>query len=247
MVIIDHLMDSVPASALEGKEMDSFLAVLQFADGLFPAGAYAHSFGLEWHVQRGMIRDARGVQEFLESYLENSAEPQDAVAMVQCIDLARDHHVGPVLVIDQTLEAMKPAAELRQASRQMGRQSLRVAASLTDDPYLIELFHRVESGETPGHHATVWGAIGGRLSWPRKEAACAFLYSAAAAVVGAGLRLIPLGQLQGQRILWSLAPLISRLGDQASAAPPSEMWSFTPGLEIASALHGSLPARLFRS
>jgi urease accessory protein len=225
----------------------SFLTLLQFADGLFPAGAYAHSSGLEWYVQRGIIRDARGVQEFLESYLENSAGPQDAVAMAQCIDLARDHHVGPVLDIDQTLEAMKPAAELRQASRQMGRQSLRVAASLTEDVYLIELFHRVESGETPGHHALALGAIGGRLGWPRREAACAFLYSAAAAIMGSGLRLIPLGQLQGQRVLWSLAPLISRLGDQAAAAPPGEMWSFTPGLEIASALHSSSPARLFRS
>jgi urease accessory protein len=226
---------------------NSFLTQLQFADSLFPAGAYAHSFGLEWYVQQGLIRDARGFEEFLESYLESSAGPQDAAAMVQCIELARDHHGGAILDIDQTLEAMKPAAELRQASRQMGRQSLRVAAALTQDPYLIELFRRVESGETPGHHATALGAIGGSLGWPRREAAYAFLYSAAAAVVGCGLRLIPLGQLQGQRVLWSLAPPISRLGDQAAAAPPGEMWSFTPGLEIASALHASLPARLFRS
>ena len=225
----------------------SFLTLLQFADGLFPAGAYAHSFGLEWYVQQGIIRDARGVQEFLESYLESSAGPQDAAAMVQCIDLAHADHVGPVLELDQTLEAMKPAAELRQASRQLGRQSLRVAASLTEDAYLIELFRRVDSGETPGHYAMVFGTIGGRLGWPREEAACAFLYSAAAAVVGSGLRLIPLGQLEGQRVLWSLAPLISRLGEQAAAIPPGDMWSFTPGLEVASALHASSPARLFRS
>ena len=225
----------------------SFLTLLQFADGLFPAGAYAHSFGLECYVQQGMIRDAGGVREFLESYLESSAGPEDAVAMTHCIDLARDGHVGEVLDIDQALEAMKPAAELRQASRQMGRQSLRVAASLTDDRYLMDLFRRVESRETPGHYAMAFGAIGARLGWPRKEAACAFLYSAAAAVVGSGLRLIPLGQLQGQGILWSLAPLIARLGEEAAAARSDEMWSFAPGLEIASALHASSPARLFRS
>jgi urease accessory protein len=225
----------------------SFLSLLQFADGLFPVGAHAHSFGLEDYVQRGTIRDACGVQEFLESYLECSAGPQDAVAMAGCLELARDYRLEAVLEIDQTLEAMKPAAELRQASRQMGRQSLRVAASLTEDRYLIDLFQRVESGETPGHHATAFGAIGGRLGWPGNEAACAFLYSAAAAVVGAALRLIPLGQLQGQRILWSLGPLITRLGLEAAGAPSGEMWSFAPALEIASALHGSSPARLFRS
>lgn len=225
----------------------SFLSLLQFADGLFPAGAYAHSFGLEYYVQQGLIRDACGVQEFLESYLECSAGPQDAVAVAYCLELARDHNLDDVLQIDQTLEAMKPATELRQASRQMGRQSLRVAASLTQDPYLMDLFHRVESSETPGHHATAFGAIGGRLAWPREEAACAFLYSTAAAVVGAALRLILLGQLQGQRILWSLGPLITRLGHEGVAAPPGEMWSFTPALEVASALHASSAARLFRS
>ena len=225
----------------------SFLSLLQFADGLFPAGAYAHSFGLEYYVQQGMIRDARGVQEFLESYLQSSAGPQDAVAVARCLELAREHDLERVLEIDQTLEAMKPAAELRQASRQIGRQSLRVAASLTEERYLMDLFQCVESGETPGHHATAFGAIGGRLGWPREEAACAFLYSAAAAIVGAALRLIPLGQLQGQRILWSLAPLVTRLANEAAAVPTAEMWSFAPALEIASALHASLPARLFRS
>jgi urease accessory protein len=225
----------------------NFLTLLQFADGLFPAGAYAHSFGLELYVQQGLIRDACGVHEFLESYLESSAGPQDAVAVAKCIDWARDDQVGALLEIDQILEAMKTAAELRQASRQMGYQSLRVAASLTEDGTLMDLFRRVQSGEAPGHHATAWGAIGGRLGWPRQEAAGAFLYSAAAAVIGSALRLIPLGQLQGQRILWSLAPLITRLGEEAAAASPDEMWSFAPSLEIASALHASSPARLFRS
>jgi urease accessory protein len=225
----------------------SFLSLLQFADGLFPAGAYAHSFGLEYYVQQGMIRDGRGVQEFLESYLESSAGPQDAVAVARCLELAREHDLDGVLEIDQTLEAMKPAAELRQASRQIGRQSLRVAASFAKDRYLMDLFQQVEREETPGHHATAFGAIGGRLGWPREEAACAFLYSAAAAIVGAALRLIPLGQLQGQRILWSLAPLVTRLGNEAAAVPTAEMWSFAPALEIASALHASSPARLFRS
>ena len=225
----------------------NFLSLLQFTDGLFPAGAYAHSFGLEYYVQQGMIHDSSGVREFLESYLESSAGPQDTVAVARCLELAREHDLERVLEIDQTLEAMKPAAEMRQASRQIGRQSLRVASSVTKDEYLTDLFHRVESGETPGHHATAFGVVGGRLGWSREEAACAFLYSAAAAIVSAALRLIPLGQLQGQRILWSLAPIVARLGNEAAAAPSAEMWSFAPALEIASALHAALPARLFRS
>ncbi|HUY13299.1 MAG TPA: urease accessory protein UreF [Terriglobia bacterium] len=224
-----------------------FLSLLQFADGLFPAGAYAHSFGLEWYVQEGIIRDAAGVKEFLETYLESSAGPKDAVAMIHSMDAARRTDLPAVLEIDQTLEAMKPASELREASRQMGRQTLRTAASLIEDRFLEDLFALIESGETSGHHAVVFGAIGGRLGWPRQQAAQAFLHSAAAAIVGAALRLLPLGQIAGQRILWSLGPLIERLADDVQTEPLEEMWSFTPALEIASARHTFLPARLFRS
>ena len=62
--------------------MDSFLSLLQFTDGLFPAGAYAHSFGLEYLVQCGEISRVAEVEDFLRSYLEGSVAPTDAVATV---------------------------------------------------------------------------------------------------------------------------------------------------------------------
>ncbi len=55
------------------------------------------------------------------------------------------------------------------------------------------------------------------------------------------------GQLEGQRLLASLRPLIGRLAHAAAIAEPDEMWSFTPALEIAGVRHGGLDARMFRS
>jgi len=55
------------------------------------------------------------------------------------------------------------------------------------------------------------------------------------------------GQLEGQRLLASLRPLIGRLAHEAAIAEPDEMWSFTPALEIAGVRHGGLDARMFRS
>ena len=167
--------------------------------------------------------------------------------MLLSMDAARTTDLSAVLDADQTLEAMKPAFELREASRQMGRQTLRAAVTFTEDDFLRDFFALIESGETPGHHAAVFGAIGGRLGWSRQQAAQAFLHSAGAAIVGAALRLLPLGQVAGQQILWSLGPLIGKLADDAQTASLEGMWSFTPGLEIASARHALLPARLFRS
>ena len=107
--------------------MDSFLSLLQFADGLFPAGAYAHSFGLEYYVQSGGVKDAAGVEEFLRAYLEGFVAPTDAVALLCAGRAARAGDLAACLALDETLDAMKTVSELRDASRQMGRQTLRVA------------------------------------------------------------------------------------------------------------------------
>jgi urease accessory protein len=75
----------------------------------------------------------------------------------------------------------------------------------------------------------------------------AYLYSASAALVGAALRLLPLGQLAGQRIVWNVRPLIATLAEEAQHKIEQDMWSFAPALEIASMRHALLDARLFRS
>ena len=230
---------------------DSFISLLQFSDGLFPAGAYAHSFGLEYYVQSGEVRDASGVRDFIQANLEGSLATADAVAMLCAFQAAQENDLKAVLSLDQMIDAMKPIAELRNASRQMGRQTIRVAASLLDNTLLRDYFQKVDAGKSPGHHPAAFGVVGGLLGWSRGDAAQAYLYAASAAITGASLRLLPLGQMAGQRILWELTPLIARLASHAqektAAQDVSAMWSFVPGLEIASMQHAKLDARLFRS
>jgi urease accessory protein len=231
--------------------IDSFLSLLHFSDGLLPVGSYAHSFGLESYTAAGTIRDAEGVESFLRSYLQGSVAPTDVVAMLVAREAASRGDMDECFLIDQNLDAMKPAAELRDASRQMGRQLLRIAANL-GDPFAShglapQLFRAVEIQETPGHHAIAFGAVGSVLGWHEREMACAYLYSACAGIVACSLRLLPLGQLAGQRILWSLSPSISALAEEAQGKQMADIWSFAPGMEIAAMRHATLDARLFRS
>ena len=228
--------------------MDSFLSLLQFADGLFPAGAYAHSFGLEYYVQCGEVRDSAGVEEFLRAYLEGSAAPADAVALMCAGRAGKAGDLAACIALDETLNAMKTASELRDASRQMGRQTLRVANHLLGRHRVLTDFAEAVGNEvTPGHHPVVFGIVGGVIGWPPKEMVGAYLYSTSAALVGAALRLIPLGQLAGQRILWNIRPLIARLAADVQGKTQADMWTFAPALEIAAMRHASLDARLFRS
>ena len=227
--------------------MDNFISLLQFSDGLFPAGAYAHSFGLEYYVQAGEVCDAVGVEQFLRAHLEGSAAPTDAVALLCAWRAAKAGDLAACIALDETLDAMKTVSELRDASHQMGRQTLRVANHLLGHPLLAGFSEALGNENTPGHHPVVLGIIGGVMRWPPKEIAAAYLYSTSAALVGAALRLMPLGQLAGQRILWNIRPLIAKLAAEVQDKTQGDMWTFAPTLEIAGMRHAMLDARLFRS
>jgi urease accessory protein len=225
----------------------SMLALLQFSDGLFPTGAYAHSCGLETCVQDGAVCDAPSTSRFLRAYLQGAAGPADAAAVAIAMRSAEANDLGACLELDATLDAIKPVAELRAASRQLGRQSLRIAIALSDDPLMKQFADRMENDLTPCHHAVVFGIVGAAFRWTSRDAAAAFLHSSAVSIVGAALRLIPLGQTQGQLIIRTLAPLISSLADDAAETTITELSSFAPALEIAAMRHARLDARLFRS
>ena len=222
-------------------------SLLQFSDGLFPAGAYAHSFGLETCVQMGSVHDAATVEAFLLAHLEGSVAPLDATAGVSASRLARARDWDACLALDATLEAMKTASEVREASRQMGRQTLRIATRLSGDAMLAEFSSAVVRGETPGHHAVVFGLTGCAMEWSAAEIVTAYLYSSCSALVGAALRLMPLGQMAGQQILWNVRPFVARLANEIQERAPEEFWSFAPVIEIAAMQHATLSARLFRS
>jgi urease accessory protein len=226
---------------------EALLAVLQLADGVFPAGGFAHSFGLETYAQDGRVTDGAGLEAFVVAHLEGAAGPADAVAVAAAVRYAEAGDQAGWVELDARLEAMKVVAEFRAASRQMGRQTARVAAALGDDGFMRAIARAVEEGLTPGHHPAVFGASLGRSGAGPETAAAAFLYSTAALLVGAGLRLVAIGQVEGQRVLAAVRPRVARLAATAAATPVEDMWSFTPALELAGLRHARLDMRLFRS
>ncbi len=224
-----------------------WITLLQFSDGLFPTGAYAHSFGLEWCVQAGKVCDMASLESFVRSYLEASVAPADAVALLCSWNAGRSDDLEPCLRLDAMLDAFKAAEELRSASRQMGRQTLRIASSLTAHDLTQAFFRAVEERLTPGHHPVALGIVGSSLAWEAQEMIAAYLYCSSAVLVNSALRLFPLGQLAGQRVLWNLQPLFAKLAGEVMGKREEDIWSFAPAMEIAAMRHATLDARLFRS
>lgn len=226
---------------------EALLAVLQLADGLFPAGGFAHSLALETYVQDGRVRDRDGLEAFIVAHLDGSAGPADAVAVAAAARYAAGDEPAAWADLDARLDAMKTVPEFRAASRQMGRQTARVAAALAHDVFVAGVWRGIEDGLTPGHHAPVFGAALGRRGVEPEAAAAAFLYSTAALLVGAGLRLLSVGQVQAQTVLAAVLPRVASLAAVAATTDVEEMWSFTPALELAGLRHAGLEMRLFRS
>ena len=104
-----------------------------------------------------------------------------------------------------------------------------------------------DANRTPCHHSVVFGIVAGMHGWSFFDAAMAYLYSSSTAMVGAALRLVPLGQSDGQLIIRKMSPLIVSLANEVVGLGMDDLSSFAPALEIAGMRHARLEGRLFRS
>src|SRR5262249_5617408 len=122
-----------------------------------------------------------------------------------------------------------------------------LTAALCGDPLVAEYRDEVDGGRAAGHHAVAFGMAGGVLGWGAEATAAAFLYSTTSLLVGAALRLLPLGQTAGQRMLWRLQPGIARIAREAAHRDLADLFPFPPGIDVQGMLHERLETRLFRS
>ena len=148
--------------------------------------------------------------------------------------------------VDQELEAMKLGRESRAASRQMGRQVMRLAANqLARHPLIEEYLAAVEAEQTPGHLAVSLGLTLAAAGWSKEDSVAAFLYQTATGFVAAAMKLLPIGQREGQKLLESWLEVIERVSRNASHQQVLQSWS--PIQDIYAMRHSRLESRLFRS
>jgi urease accessory protein len=105
----------------------------------------------------------------------------------------------------------------------------------------------VQQGTAPGNHAVAFGLVAQSLGLSEENAVQGYLYNVTAGWVAAALRLVPLGQAEGQRLLHNLAPTLLQVQQCYRHLTPTEAWSCTPALDIRSMQHERLYTRLFRS
>ncbi len=219
---------------------------LRFVDSFFPSGGFAYSSGLEAAVQGGAVRNAGDLSRYVEDLLLNGMGRREAVAVARAWDAQARGSWREAVATDWELDSMKIGRESRQASRQMGRQVIRIAAEQIDGQSILRDFHAaVEAERTPCHLAVSLGLALAAAGWSREDAVAAYLYQTATGLMSAALKLLPIGQREGQRLLDGWMPLIAELSGQTQ--PDMTMTSWSPIQDIYAMRHSNLESRLFRS
>ena len=219
---------------------------LRFVDSFFPSGGFAFSWGLEAAVQDGAVRNGKDLAEYVEDLLCGSISRREAVALSRAHLAAETGNLLLAIKADAELNAMQVGYESRLGSRQMGRQVIRVAAEQMDEWSILQQFRAaIEDGRTPGHFPVSIGLTLAACGWSREQAVAAYLYQSSLGFVSAAMKLLPIGQQEGQRLLAGWAPLCSALSHRA--LPKSDMVSWSPVQDIYAMRHHHLESRLFRS
>lgn len=222
---------------------DSAAALLLLADGRFPAGGYAHSGGLEPTIEAGRVHDLDSLELFLQGRAATTGAVAAAFAAAACGAFA-DEDLHRLDALDGELDARMPSPAQRATSRQLGRQLLRVVATIRPHPRYGHL------GVAP-HQPVILGAAAAAFGLGRGEAALVALHETVAGPGAAAVRLLSLDPFATHACLARLGDLLNDLADVAVASSYGDLDDLpaasTPLLDTAAERHAVRTARLFAS
>jgi len=219
------------------------LQTLQLMDSFFPVGAFAYSDGLETAASEGHVRDVESLREWMDHFVDFVFVPCEGLALVRSIVALRAGDHDTLRAIDSELSAIRPASAVRAASTGVGKRLLASYGSISGDKDFAALARELPYSNAAAAYALVFFHRG----IPEREAALAFGYNRLAGMVSAGLRLISIGQQQGQALLTRSIERLPSVVDRILDMKDEPLRSFSPMLDIQQMNHRYVYSRLFRS
>jgi urease accessory protein len=211
----------------------------------YPVGAYAYSHGLEYAVEAGAVTNEQTLIAWIEGIVAFGSPRVDAAFFAGAWQGVTDHDDTAVHWIAERAAAMRGSAELALESRQQGEAFLKTVRASAPTPDL-ERIVTVLDGIAPSYPIAV--AIAAALHRvPLRPALVAYVHAFAANLVSAGVRLIPLGQIAGQRSIEALRPTVLATVEAALRAKPREVGQAATIVDWTSMKHETQYTRLFRS
>jgi urease accessory protein len=222
------------------RDPHALLRLCLLVSPALPVGAYAYSQGLEYAVQAGWVRDESSTFDWLQGLSRHALGTLDLPILLRLYRAWKNADATALESWNAQLIAARETAELRAEELHLGRALARVLDTLG----VTEAAAWLDAAPA---FCTMFSLAAARWNISPGDALCGYLWSWTENQVLAAIKLVPLGQSAGQRLLHQLIESIPSIADDAAALPDRSIGVGTILQPIASALHESQYSRLFRS
>lgn len=221
-------------------------ALLQLADGTFPAGGFAHSGGLEAAVQLGEVASLASLRAFVEAAIRQVG--RGALPFVSAAH-ARAADVTAWRAIDARCELFLRNHVQNRASRDQGHALLAAASRAFDAVAPLHAAARtLRSGSGFATHlAPTYGVVFGAIGLSRAATQASFLHGALRGLLSAAVRLGAIGPLEAQRQHGELVPLLGEIARASADFDLDDVAQTAPLQDVVGGVQDRLYTRLFQS
>jgi urease accessory protein len=213
----------------------------------FPVGAYTYSSGLEFAVEEGLVSDAPSLETWLGGMFRFGAAAVDGGFFCIAHRAARFGNEDALAEVLEWADVLRPTAELALESAAQGEAFLKTMRAAWPHEGLETLASLCTAQGRKPAYAVAAGAACGCHGLALETSVVALLHALAANLVSAAVRVIPLGQTDGQRVTAALEPAIAELAETVKDKALDELGAATPMVDWTSMRHETQHTRLFRS
>ena len=219
----------------------SQLRLLHLVSPSLPIGAFTYSQGVEWAVECGWITDGQDLHNWVSGLLRNSMSQLEVPLLKRLYRASAEDDLEALRYWTHYLIASRETKELREEERNRGRALVSLLPEL-GVPVTAETLPLLKSCQLTGFaHAACYWQI------PLQSAAAGYLWGWLESIVLAGVKIIPLGQTAGQKIIAELTPLIPEWVASGQAVTNEAIGASCTAQAIASSLHETQYTRIYRS
>ena len=217
------------------------MRLLQLVSPALPVGAYAYSQSLEYAVDAQWVSNEETTYDWMQGVLLNSLAKTDLPIMSRLHLAWGNEQHSDVIYWNDYLCALRETAELEAEDLQMGQALKRLLMDLDLDQAqkLINI--------NPCCYATAFSFACEKWSIRQDEALLAYTYAWSENQIAAAIKLVPLGQTAGQRLIERLMPVVEEAVKNSQSISDDVIGSSLPAMSLASSLHETQYSRLFRS
>lgn len=248
--MVTRMTEPPAADPAAGSESGAALSsaglvrLLAWLSPSFPVGSFAYSGGLEWAVEAGDIRDAETLRRWLAALLADGGVFCDAALFAHAHAAECRGDAAALHAVAELAAALAPSRERFLETVTQGRAFVTAVRAawpcaaldrLADWPDAAIAYPVAVAVAAAGHGVAVAPALHG------------VLHALVANLVSAAVRLVPLGQTDGLRVLAALEPEIVATAARALTTPLDAIGSATVRADIAGMRHETQYTRLFRS